>query len=75
MRAAYQVHVVFLKEARYNVGAKCEGDTAVILAPPSDILVRVRPQEVAKQTTVGNLFRSDVSGSISPDVSIRATMP
>lgn len=56
MRAAYQIHVVFLEEARYHVGAECEGDTTVVLAPTRDILVRVRPQKIAKEATVGDLL-------------------
>ena len=56
MRAAYQVHIVFLKEARHHVGAECERDTTVVLAPACDILVRVRPQKIAEETTVGDLL-------------------
>lgn len=56
MRAAYQIHVVFLEEARHHVGAECERDTTVVLAPTRDILVRVRPQKIAKEATVGDLL-------------------
>jgi hypothetical protein len=56
MRAAYQIHVVFLEETRHHVGAECERDTTVVLAPTRDILVRVRPQKVAKEAAVGDLL-------------------
>lgn len=52
---ADQVHVVFLEESRDNIRAEGERDTTVVLAPASDVLVGVRPQEIAEQTTVGNL--------------------
>lgn len=53
--AAYEVHVVLLKEARHDVGAECEGHTTIVLAPTGDILVRIRPEKVAKKTAVGDL--------------------
>jgi hypothetical protein len=43
MSTADEVHVVFLQEARYYVWSKCEADASVVLAPPSDVLVRVGP--------------------------------
>lgn len=55
MCATDQVHVMFLQEPRDNVWAKGERNTAVILTPAGDILVRVRPQEIAEEATVGDL--------------------
>lgn len=46
---------MLLKEARHDVGTECEGHTTIVFAPSGDILVRIRPEEVAKETTVGNL--------------------
>jgi hypothetical protein len=46
---------VFLEEARYDIGAEGEGDTAIVLAPACDVLVRVGPEQIAKQTAVGDL--------------------
>ena len=43
MGTANQVHVVFLKEPGDDIGSKSKGNTAVVLAPAGDILVRVRP--------------------------------
>jgi hypothetical protein len=55
---AYEVHVMLLEEAGYNVRAEGEGDTTVILTPASDILVGIGPQEIAKKAAVGNLYWS-----------------
>jgi hypothetical protein len=55
MRAADQIHVVLLQEARHHVGTEGEGDTAVVFAPAGYILVRVGPEEVAQEAAVWNL--------------------
>jgi len=46
---------MFLQEPRNNIGAKGERDTAIVLAPAGDVLVGIRPQQVAEQATVRNL--------------------
>lgn len=55
MCSANQVHVVLLEEAGNHVGSECEGDAAVIFAPTRNVLVRVRPEQVAQETTVRDL--------------------
>jgi hypothetical protein len=55
MGAANEVHIVLLQEARYNVWSEGETDTTVVLAPPSDVLVGIGPQEVAEETAVRDL--------------------
>ena len=55
MSAANQVHIVLLKEPGDNVWAEREGDTTIVLGPSGNILVWVRPQQVAKQTAVWDL--------------------
>lgn len=55
MGATDEVHVVFLQESRYNVRAECEGDTSVVFTPSGNILIRIRPEQVAQQTTIRNL--------------------
>lgn len=52
-----QVHVVFLEEARYDIGAESEGDTTVVFAPAGNVFVGIRPQEIAEETAVGNLVQ------------------
>jgi hypothetical protein len=47
MRSTDQVHVVLLEETRNDIGSESEGDTSVIFAPPCDVLVGVRPQQIA----------------------------
>lgn len=46
---------MLLQESRDNVGAECEGDTAVVFAPAGDVLVGVRPEQIAEKTAVGDL--------------------
>lgn len=58
MRAADQVHVVLLQEARYHVGSKCKGDATVVFTPSGNVLVWVRPQQIAKESTIGNLLQA-----------------
>jgi len=53
--AADKVHIVFLQEARYDVRAEGEGDTAVIFTPSSDVFVGIGPQQIAEKTAIGNL--------------------
>jgi hypothetical protein len=43
VRAANEVQVVAAQELGHNVFSKGEGDPAVVLPPPDDVLVRVRP--------------------------------
>lgn len=38
---ADEVHVVFLEKARDHVRSKGKGHAAVVLAPPSDVFIRV----------------------------------
>jgi hypothetical protein len=52
---ANQVHVMFLQESGDHVRSKGERHATVILAPPSDVLIGIGPQKIAKQATVGDL--------------------
>lgn len=49
---------MFLQKTRYDVRTERERDAAVVLAPACDVLIRVRPQKVTEQATVGNLNQS-----------------
>ena len=49
VRATDEVHVVLLQEAGDNVGAKGKGHTPIVLAPASNVLVRVGPEQVAQE--------------------------
>ncbi len=53
MRSADQVEVVSAQEVRHHVFSEGEGDASVVLAPAHDVLVGIRPQQVAQQTGVG----------------------
>ena len=57
MRTTDQIHVMLLQEARHDVRAECEGNTAVVLAPAGDIFVWIGPKQVTEQTAVGNLVQ------------------
>jgi len=72
MRAADQIHIVFLQEAGHNVRAECEGDTTIVLAPSSNILVRVGPQKVAEKTAVGDVRWSHNAADLLHGVEIGA---
>jgi len=52
-----QVHVVPLEKARDDVGAKRKRDAAVVLAPARDVLVGIRPEEVAQEARLGHVGR------------------
>ena len=53
---AYQVHVMLLQESGNDVRAEGERNTTIIFTPPSDVFVRIRPEQVAQQTAVRNLI-------------------
>lgn len=58
MRTADQIHVVLLEESRDHIGSERERDTSVIFTPAGDVLVGIGPQQVAKQSAIGNLIQS-----------------
>jgi len=55
MGPADKVEVVSVEELAHDVGPEGEADATVVLAPTLNILVRIRPQEVAQQACVGNV--------------------
>lgn len=59
--SADQIHVVFLQEARDDVWAEGEGHATVILRPAGNILVWIRPEEIAQEAAVGDLRGHHVS--------------
>lgn len=46
---------MLLEEPRHDVRTKCEGYTPIVLAPASNVLIGIGPEQVAKKTAVGNL--------------------
>ena len=52
VRPADEVEVVLLQEAGHHVLAEGEGHAAVVLAPPHNVLVGVRPEQVAEEARV-----------------------
>ena len=58
MRTTYRVHIVFLEEARDDIGTECERDTTIVLAPTRNVLVWIGPEKVTQETAVGDLYRS-----------------
>lgn len=55
MSATDKVHVMLLQESGYHVWTECEADTSVVLTPARNILIGVRPQQIAEKSTIGNL--------------------
>ena len=55
--AAYQVHIVPVQEFGHHVGAEGEGNPAIVLPPPLNVLVRIGPEQVAEQTRVRHVRR------------------
>jgi len=53
-----EVHVMFLQEAGNHVRTKGEADASIIFTPASDVLIGVRPQEIAEQAAVRDLQHS-----------------
>ena len=52
---ANEVHVMFLQEPGDYIRSEGEGNSTIVLTPASDIFVGVRPEQVAKETTIGDL--------------------
>mmetsp|Transcript_91951 Transcript_91951/g.233805 ORF Transcript_91951/g.233805 Transcript_91951/m.233805 type:complete len:308 (+) Transcript_91951:258-1181(+) len=50
--AADEIHVHLREEAGHDIRAEDEGHTAVILGPTCDVLVRVRPKQIADEACV-----------------------
>lgn len=55
MRTTDQVHIVLLQKSGNYIRAEREGHTTIILAPSSNILIGIGPEEVAQETAVGNV--------------------
>jgi hypothetical protein len=58
MSSADQVDIMLLGECRHDFLSESERNTSIVLTPSLDILIGIRPEEVAKETGVG-----DISGS------------
>lgn len=58
MGATDEIHVVLLQEAGNYIGTESERDTAIVFAPACDVLVGIGPEQVAKETAIGNLRES-----------------
>lgn len=48
MGATYQVEVVFVKKLGHHFDAERERHASIVLAPASDVLVRVGPEQIAE---------------------------
>lgn len=55
MRTTYQIKIMLIKELGHDVRAESERDTPIIFAPSIDLLVRVRPQQIAQQPRVRDI--------------------
>ena len=71
MRTANEVNVVALQELGHDVRAKGEAHAAVVLAPAANVLVRVRPQQVAQEARVGDVRRAHDLADLLETVQVR----
>lgn len=55
MCTANEIHIVLLQKSRNDVRPKGERDTTIVFAPACDILIRIRPQQVAQKATIRDL--------------------
>ena len=55
VRATDEIQVVPMQEFGHYVGAKREGNAAIVLAPALHILVGVRPEKITEETGVRNV--------------------
>lgn len=67
-----EIHVVLLQESRHHIGPKGKRDTSVVLTPAGNVLVGIRPEQVAKQTTIGNISGPHDASNLLHGVQIRA---
>ncbi len=49
MGPANEIQIMLVQELLHDIGAKCEGDAAIALAPPRRVLVGIGPQKIAQQ--------------------------
>merc|ERR1719282_407825 len=57
MSATNQVHVVTIQKLGHNVSAERERYSAIVFTPSLNVLVGVGPQQVTKQSRVGDVRR------------------
>mmetsp|Transcript_23280 Transcript_23280/g.38919 ORF Transcript_23280/g.38919 Transcript_23280/m.38919 type:complete len:232 (-) Transcript_23280:380-1075(-) len=58
MRPAYKVEIVLLQKFCHAVSPEGVRNSSVVLAPPLNVLVRVRPQQIAQQSSVRHIRRT-----------------
>lgn len=49
MSTDHEVKVMLLQEFSHYVGAKCVRHATVVLCPPTDVRLRVRPQQITQE--------------------------
>jgi hypothetical protein len=72
VRTADEVHVVLLEESGDDIGAKSERNTTVVLAPASNVLVRIGPKEITQETAVGDISRPHDATNLLHGIQVRA---
>ncbi len=55
MRSAKQVDVMFFAESCHNVVSESETYASVVLSPTRNVLIGVRPEQVAQKSSVRNV--------------------
>ena len=70
MRPAYQIDVEISGEFLDDVLAEGVADAALVLSPPFYVGIGVRPQEIAEQSLIGELYGSFDAGDIRQIIEI-----
>ena len=58
MGAANKVNIVLFIESWNDFLTESEGNTTVIFSPTLNILIGIRPEEIAEKSSIGNISRS-----------------
>ena len=64
MSSAYQIHIVSVQKFGDNIGAKSERHASIIFAPALHVLVRIGPEQVAKEARIGHVGRSHYTSDL-----------
>eukprot|EP00804_Cyclotella_cryptica_P010309 CCRYP_012225-RA/>CCRYP_012225-RA protein AED:0.31 eAED:0.58 QI:0/0/0/1/0/0/2/0/519 len=59
MGTADEIQIMPIQELRHNIFPEREGNTAVILPPPVNILIGITPKQIAQQARVRDVRRSN----------------
>jgi len=71
MGPANQIEIMLVQELGNDLTTECEADAAVILAPASDVLVGVGPEQIAEEALVGHIGWSHDAADLLHGLQVR----